>query len=329
MQKTAKILPFPSGSGLQVDRQQGGSRQTPSDLLSVVTDYIASKGSGEGRFETTMPNVHIVQSFRETMPIHNMYRPSLCVVLKGEKQILFGDSTLHYREMECLVVNLELPATGRMLGASPEAPYIGLMVDFDVAALTEVLQQMTSPPASSASPGPCVFVGRVDDALAGCILRLARLASRPEAVSVLYPAAMKELYYWLLTGPYGEEIAKLAIPETQAERVARALRILREEFAQTLSVERLAEVACMSVSSFHHHFKSMTSMTPLQYQKQLRLLEARRLMVIEDAMVADAAYSVGYESASQFSREYTRVFGAAPKRDAQNYRDLLEEADRG
>jgi len=323
---TAEILPFPAS---QVDRKREVTAYTPpatrspAPLTIAALDYIESRGGGQGRFQTPMPDVHIVRSFQTLMPVHNLYRPSLCVVVKGQKEILFGDTTLYYGEMECLVVSVEIPASGRMLDATPEHPYIGVMIDFDVAVLRDVLQQLAKPPVPSAGSGPCVFVGKVDGTLADCILRLVRMAQMPDAVPVLYPAVMRELYYWLLTGPHGGEVAKLALPETQAERVARALHYLRDHYHEPLRVEQLADVAMMSASSFHQHFKAMTSMTPVQYQKQLRLLEARRLMVADNANVSEAAYQVGYESASQFSREYARSFGVAPKRDVMNFKAML------
>jgi AraC-like DNA-binding protein len=329
MPNTAEILPFPTnGSGAFREAAHPPASQTPPALLSAVTDYIDARGGGQGRFDTPMTGVHIVRSFQEMMPVQNMYRPSLCVVLKGAKEIMFGDTRLHYAEMECLVVSIEIPATGRMLGARPDAPYVGMTVEFDVAILREVLQQLATPPVPGTESGPCVFVGKVDDQLAECVTRIVRLAEKPDAVTILFPALMRELYYWLLTGPHGREIAKLALPETQAERVARAIHYLREHYHQTVRVEQLAEVARMSSSSFHHHFKAMTSMTPVQYQKQIRLLEARRLMVSDLANVSEAAYQVGYESASQFSREYTRSFGVAPKRDAMNFKALLARGTR-
>jgi AraC-like DNA-binding protein len=160
--------------------------------------------------------------------------------------------------------------------------------------------------------------------LADCVARLVRLAGTPKAVPLLYPSIMREICYWLLNGPYGGEIRKLASPETHVERIARALHRIRNNFSQTLRIDQLAEEARMSASSFHQHFKSMTTMTPLQYQKRLRLLEARRLMLSEAASVAEAAYQVGYESASQFSREYSRMFGVPPKRDSLSYRVAAE-----
>lgn len=326
MPNTAKVLPFPATGGQEAASTPRNG--TSPSLLSAVMAFIETKGGGQGRFQTPMEGVYIVRSFQDMLPIHNMYRPSLCVVLKGEKAILFGDTELHYREMDCLVVSIEIPAIGRMIGATPATPYLGMTIEFDVPVLREVLQQLRNPPVPSAVTSPCVFVGQVDDALADCVTRLARMAQTPDAVPVLYPAAMRELYYRLLTGPHGSEISKLALPETQAERVARAIHYLRDHFNEPLRVEQLAEVARMSPSSFHQHFKAMTSLTPVQYQKQLRLLEARRLMVSDNVNVSEAAYQVGYESASQFSREYTRSFGVPPKRDVTNFKALLAAASR-
>jgi AraC-like DNA-binding protein len=289
-------------------------------------DLVDARGGGQGRFDTGMPGVNLVRSFQTIMPVPNMYRPSLCVVFKGAKEILFGGTTLNYTEMECLIVSVEIPAIGRMVGATPSSPYLGMTIEFDTAILRDVMQQLASPPVPSIASSSCVFVGKVDEPLTECLTRLVRLMQNVEAISVLFPAIMRELYYWLLTGPYGPEIAKLALPETHAERVARAINFVRDHFNEPLRVEQLAEVARMSPSSFHHHFKTMTSMTPVQYQKQLRLLEARRLMLSDATNVSEAAYQVGYESASQFSREYTRSFGVAPKRDVMNFKALLAQA---
>jgi AraC-like DNA-binding protein len=330
MPDTAKILPFPAderslaamANALSRPDDAGESR-TPPALFDAVQDFLRSRGGGEGHFQTPMAGVHIMRCYQEIPPMRRIYRPSLCVVLKGAKQILFGETTLVYKEMECLVVSVELPASGRMIGASPETPFLGLSMDFDVAMLKEVMQQLANPPRPTPASGPCVFVGQVDAPLTECVLRLARMAMTPDAAHILYPSVMREICYWLLTGPYGPEIAKLTLPGSHTDRVANAIYYLRDNFAQTLRVEQLAEVARMSLSSFHQHFRAMTSMTPVQYQKQLRLLEARRLMVAAAANVSEAAYQVGYESPSQFSREYSRHFGVAPKQDVMNYKALL------
>lgn len=320
MAETAKILPFPPGG---VD---GLARQTPPALMTAALDFMEGRGGGQGRFETGMPGVNLVRSFQTSLPIPNLYRPSLCVVFKGAKEIMFGDTKLDYAEMECLVINVEVPASGRMVGATPQSPYIGATIEIDTAVLREVLGQLTDPPAPNRSATPSLFVGQIDEPLADCLTRLVRLMAKPAGIPVLFPALMREIHYWLLTGPYGGEIAKLAMPESHAERVARAIHYVRDNYAKPLRIDDLADVAHMGASSFHHHFKTMTSLTPVQYQKQLRLVEARRLMLSEDASVSEAAYHVGYESASQFSREYTRSFGVAPKRDVMQFRELLAQA---
>jgi AraC-like DNA-binding protein len=296
-----------------------------SSLLTAVTAYIEDQGGGEGLFPTPIDGFNIVRTFQAMMPMRALYRPSLCVVIQGAKEIRFGEDRLDYGAMECLVVSVELPATGRIVEASPDAPYIGVTIDFDVATMSDVFEQLETPPIPAANPGPCVFVGQVTEPLADCILRLMRMSRTPEAISILYPSVMREICYWLLSGPHGGEICKLALPESNIERVVKAISLLHVNFAQTLRVDQLAEVANMSSSSFHQHFKALTSMSPLQFQKQLRLLEARRLMVAEAANVAEAAYQVGYESASQFSREYSRTFGVAPKQDVMNQQRLYSE----
>jgi transcriptional regulator GlxA family with amidase domain len=155
------------------------------------------------------------------------------------------------------------------------------------------------------------------------MLRLIRLLETPAAIPVLAPAALREVYYWLLTGPDGAAIARLALAEGNTQRIARAMTLLRDNFTRPIRVAELAEAAGMSPSSFHEHFKALTAMTPLQYQKQLRLLEAQRLLVAGDIDAARAAYRVGYESASQFSREYARMFGAPPARHAAGLRGVV------
>jgi transcriptional regulator GlxA family with amidase domain len=198
------------------------------------------------------------------------------------------------------------------------------MIDFDVATVRDVLEQLEALPPQSDLSGPCAFVAKVDQPLADCILRLVRLLATPKAIPVLAPSIVREVCYWLLSGPHGGEICKLALPESNIERVVKAISVLHTNFAETLRVDQLADIARMSPSSFHQHFKALTSMTPLQFQKQLRLLEARRLMATQAANVAEAAYKVGYESASQFSREYSRTFGIAPKQDALKQQQLQD-----
>lgn len=332
MPETLRNLPIPSnGDMLPFEGRVFRWPRTPpedrvsSSLLAAVSAYIESQGGGEGLFPTQIGSVNILRSFEARMPMRQVYKPSVCVVLQGAKEIIFGDDTLRYGSMECLVVSLDLPASGRVVEASPGAPYVGITIDLDLVVMKEVLEQFEAPPAPTSDSGPCLFVAQVEEQLADCVLRLIRMNETPKAIPVLYPSVMREILYWLLSGPHGGELCKLALPESNSDRVAKAVYLLHSDFARTLRVEQLAEAAHMSPSSFHQHFKALTSMTPLQYQKQLRLLEARRLMVTEAVNVAEAAYQVGYESASQFSREYTRMFGAAPKGDVTNLRRLYAQ----
>jgi len=299
--------------------------RVPSPLFDAVVAYIKAQGGGQGVFPTPIGGFNIVRSFKERMRMRQVYKPSICLVLQGAKEIVLGGETLRYGVMECLAIGMALPATGHIVEASPDAPYTGINLELDVTMIREVLEQLEVPPERPANSSPCLFVRQVDEPLAECVLRLLRMCETPKAIPILFPSVMREICYWLLSGPNGGELCKLVEPESNAARVAKALHLLHQDIARTVRMEELAEVARMSLSSFHQHFKAMTSMTPLQFQKQLRLLEARRLMVMEDTNVAEAAYQVGYESASQFSREYSRMFGVAPKRDVMSQQRLYSE----
>jgi len=288
-----------------------------SALKAALQAYVDARGGGDGVFLTPMDRVVVMRNSRSPLPEHAqhvLYTPALCVVVQGAKQIAVGDDVFNYSEGSALVVSVELPALGRVTRASTDEPYLGMTIEFDVGVLHEVMEQLEAPPASSRD-GLAVFIENLSDPAQECIVRLARLLTTPEAIPALYPAITRELYYWLLTGPNGGEICKIARRESHTRRIADAIYLLRKNFKRQLRVEEMAEAARMSPSSFHQHFKTLTAMTPLQFQKELRLLEARRLMITQSASVTSAAYQVGYESISQFSREYARMFGAPPKRD--------------
>lgn len=328
MPETGKILPFPTSGPTRVSANRGSIAHRPersgvsSALLRAVNAFMDAHGGGEGYFPVPGAGIHMIRSFHH-MDNHYVYQPSLCITLQGAKDILVGDETLSYGPMQCLIVGVDLPACGRIVAASPEEPFVGVSIEFNVMMMREVLEQLESLPVPTTSTGRSTFVADVEGPLADCVTRMVRLTDTPKAIPILFPALMREFYYWLLNGPNGAELCKQAMPDSHLERIARAIHLLRDNFAQTLRVERLAEAARMSPSSFHQHFKALTSMTPLQFQKQLRLLEARRLMIADAVNVAEAAYRVGYESASQFSREYSRAFGVAPKRDAMSLKAAL------
>lgn len=286
-----------------------------TSLMTAVNDILQQQPAESGSFKTAVAGLDIIRSFQHVDANHSLYRPSLCVVLTGEKQILLEDQCLSYGQMQALVVTMDVPACGRIVNASKAGPFVGITLELDFSEMSELITRMDSPPVPSSAEGTGLYVVDIDDQLADCLLRLIRLSQDPQAVPILAPAMMREIHYWLLRSPYGVELCKLAEPESQMHRIAKAIQLLRQRYTEPLRVEDLAKSVQMSASSFYQHFKSVTSLSPIQYQKKLRLLEARRLMVSDAIRVTDAAYAVGYESLAQFSREYSREFGAAPKRD--------------
>ena len=257
----------------------------------------------------------LLRAERPTPPMPLIYKPALCLVAQGAKQGTFGGTTLSYRAGEARVIGVEMPGIGRVAEASDALPFLGAVVEFDLVALREVLEGLNEPLAPSHDPARGAFVADLGGRVAGCVVRLIELLETPRAIPTVVPAIMRELAYWLLTGPSGGDVASAVLGVDCSARVIAAIQLLRARFAETIRVGELAAMAHMSASAFHRTFKTMTSLTPRQYQKQLRLLEARNLMLADAANAETAAYRVGYESPSQFSREYARMFGAPPHRD--------------
>ena len=283
-------------------------------LLAAVTRYTDAQ-PGDSPFATAIDGLTILRSNREKPAAHLIFKPALCLVLQGAKWANFGDKRYDYRAGQALVVSVALPALGRVAEASPAQPYLGVIIEFDLEAMRDVMEGLATRPGPSTELGPGVFVSDVDGPMADCALRLIRLLDTPEAIPMLAPLIMRELSYWLLTGPRGGDIARITLANSHSRQLVRAIHLLRDRFMDPVRIEELAMTAGMSPSAFHRQFKAFTAMTPLQYQKQLRLLEARRLMATDAANAETAAFRVGYESSSQFSREYSRMFGAPPRRD--------------
>ncbi|MEH7910397.1 AraC family transcriptional regulator [Rhizobium laguerreae] len=296
-----------------------------ADLKQALNGYMDAHGGGDGLFATAIDGFFLMRSSTLSMPKPAIYRPALCIIVDGAKQLMFGDRLFDYEAMQTLIISVEIPAFGQVTKASAERPMIAINLELDVTILREVLEEMDTPPKPAGDGGPGVFVQELGPELQDCILRLIRTLATPKAIPILHPAIMREISFWLLSGKNGDEICKLALPDSHTRRVAEAIYLLRGNFADAIRVEKLAAAARMSPSSFYQHFKMLTSMTPLQYQKQLRLLEARRLMVTDGFNAANAAYQVGYESASQFSREYARMFGTPPKRDISEMKAMPAE----
>ncbi len=291
-----------------------------ADLKQAILRLTDSRSGVDSFHGSAIDGLMFMRANAPTVPQHTLYRPALCINVQGAKRVLMGDAVFDYAELQYLVVSMDLPLVGSVTRASPEQPFLAIILELDVALIRALLDHVERADEPLAGSSLGVFVGSLDPTMADCLLRLVRLLDMPRAIPAVYPAIARELYYSLLAGPDGTELLRLAIPDDHARRVARAVHAIRADLAAPLRVASLARLAGMSASSFHHAFKAVTALSPLQYQKRLRLLEARRLMLAETVDAARAAYRVGYESPSQFSREYARLFGLPPGRDLRTLR---------
>ncbi len=271
--------------------------------------------------ELAIDGLYLTRRCSPSGRLHVDQRPSFWLVAGGRKCLTVGDQDLHYGVGDCLLVALDLPATARILQASEAEPHLCVGVAINPARLAELIGRLPEQ-ASTAPPGGVrgVAVNPASPELLDATLRLLRLLDRPGDVAAMAPLIEQEILYRLLSGPQGARLMHIAMAEGQGQRVTRAVAWLRQHFDQPLRIELLAEHVGMSESSLHHHFKAVTNMTPMQYQKQLRLYEARRLMLVEGLDVGAAGFSVGYQSPSQFSREYRRLYGLPPARDLEALR---------
>lgn len=296
-----------------------------ADLKAALASYLSFQQDEFGVFETPVPGLVIGHAAAQKLPDYAIYRPALGVVVEGAKQVWLGEQVLDYAEGEALLVSVSLLAKGIIARASAERPFLGVSIELDVATLREVAA-MLGPEEEKTPGGTGLSVHTLGPEIVDCLVRLARLLQSPQSLPVLYPGLMRELSYWLLKGDTGAELRALVRPEGAASRIEEALTILRSGFATTMHVQDLAAAVGMSPTSFHRHFKALTRVTPIQYQKQLRLVEARRILDAGTDNVTGAAFAVGYESAAQFSRDYARFYGLPPKRDTLSRRLSLAPA---
>ncbi|WP_036049497.1 AraC family transcriptional regulator [Bradyrhizobium sp. Tv2a-2] len=251
-----------------------------------------------------------------TQPVHTAQWPCFAMVVQGAKDLKLGQESYRYGVGDYLVVSLDLPVISRVTQASVEQPHFGLGMEINPERLREVMERTGPAVASELGPATrAVAVNRAGEHLVDASLRLLRLLDHPADISALAPLIEQEILYRLIKGPAGPRLVQVAMIENSSNRIARAVTWLKQNYTRPLRIGELAERIGMSTSSFHHHFKTMTAMTPIQYQKQLRLHEARRLMLMERLDVGSAGYRVGYQSPSQFSREYSRLYGISPLRD--------------
>lgn len=268
-----------------------------------------------------LKGLHLFRSSTPTEPLHGVSRPSLCVIAQGSKEVLLGDSRYRYDPAHYLLATVELPVVGQVLEASVERPYLSLLLELDPALVGSVMVEAGHLSSGNQSNVRAIDVSPLDANLLDAVVRLVRLLDSPAEARVLRPLITREIVYRLLMGDQGNRLRHAALLGGHTDRIAEAVARLRREFNQPLRIESLAREMGMSVSGFHHHFKAVTAMSPLQFQKQLRLQEARRILLSEDLDAASAGHRVGYDDASQFSREYKRLFGQPPVRDVERLRE--------
>ncbi|MCX7276206.1 MAG: AraC family transcriptional regulator [Burkholderiales bacterium] len=289
------------------------------DSLKELCALIAQHCHGR-RTATVIPRVGLVRSDTPTLPMGVVYQPMLYIVAQGAKRTLLGNSIVEYAAGQYLVVSVDLPITGSVIQASPDAPYLALSLELDPAVLADML--LTLPGAAQDAPLPGLAVSPVTPDLLDAAVRLLRLLDRPADIPMLAPLAEREILYRLLTGAQAPMLRQIALAHSRMAQVGQAIGWIRSHFAEPLRIDDVAQRANMSASTFHRHFKAVTAMSPLQYQKQIRLQEARRLLLAGQADAASIGFAVGYESPSQFSREYARMYGQPPLRDAVRLRGL-------
>ena len=266
---------------------------------------------------TPIPGLTVVRETAPSLLRYAVYRPLVALVLQGRKRVSLGSAAFDLGAGESLLITADVPTVSQITQARPDRPYLSLVIDLDSAVIAGLVVEMGSVPFTAAAP---MRVDATEHDVADAALRLLRLLDRPASRPVLESQMIRELHFWLLSGRHGGAIRALGVPNSHAQRIVRAVAVIRESYAGPLRIDQLAAAAGMSPSSFHEHFRAVTSLTPLQFQKQLRLIEARRMMLADGAGVGGAAYEVGYESVPQFTREYGRLFGAPPARDMKSAR---------
>jgi AraC-like DNA-binding protein len=281
----------------------------------ALTRIIESRVSGTGDYETAIPNLRFFRRDEVAPPTICMVESSIVFVAQGAKRLWVGGEGYLYDSSRLLVTSLDLPGGSEVLAASAEQPCMGLALKLDMRVLAELIAHGGLPAPDGATAGAGIGIGAATADILAPLERLLALLDDPQAIPVIAPLIQREIYYRLLRGDQAARLRRITAVDSQGHRITKAIEWLKSNFAQSLRVEDLAARVQMSATTFHQHFRQLTAMSPLQYQKWLRLNEAKRLMLSEHLDAASAAYKVGYESPSQFSREYSRLYGLSPKRD--------------
>lgn len=281
-------------------------------LRDTIDRYAKANADAAGIAGTPVVGMHLVRATSAGELRHAVDRPLICLVVQGAKHVTTGRHSLAFDAGDSMLLTADAPTVSQIARASPETPYLSFALNLDAAVIADLSAEME---AVAADEGPALLLQPTDAEVADTALRLVNLLDRPAAAPLLQAQLMREMHYWLLAGRHGPAIRHLGRRDSRARHIARAVEILRQDFASPLPVAQLAAAAGMSLSTFHKHFRAVTSLSPLQFQKRLRLIEARRLMLARGLKPSVAAHAVGYESVPQFTREYRRQFGQPPARE--------------
>lgn len=290
--------------------------------LETLTERALNLWRIHGR-ETPLPGVYLAVSEEPTGPLHGVYQPSLCVVLQGAKISRVGQRTYHYDAGNCLIASLDVPVRAEIITATKTHPYAAMIVSIDPVVVAELLIDHATAEMGAETTSEALAVHPLSSELIDPLERLLALEKRPRDIPVLAPMIQREITWQLLNGPQAGLLCQVGLADSRVARIGKSIAWVRENFAEALSVPHLATLAGMSPATFHRQFKAATAMTPVQYQKSLRLHEARRLLLSHGVDVAQVGFAIGYESPSQFSREYRRMFGAPPGRDGVQLRSAV------
>jgi AraC-like DNA-binding protein len=289
--------------------------------IQELSDLIERYSDGDGAHATAIPRLFLHRASSPSLPLHSVYEPAVCFMAQGSKQAMAGDRVFTYRDGDYLVVSVDVPIVSQITEATPQRPFLCLRLDLDPAAIGALMLESDVARAGREPPVSSLAVSAMNDDLLDAAVRLLRLLGSPRDIAILAPLAEREILYRLLRDEQTSRMGQIAFAESKLQQVNRAIGWIKRNFREPLRIDTVASEARMSASALHQHFKTVTGMSPLQFQKQLRLQEARRLMLSEAADAAIAGHSVGYESPSQFSREYRRLFGAPPVRDIERLKE--------
>ena len=318
--ETREEVPMDVINHQQAEREAELMQANREELVERIARVMRQDGSAQ-----PLPGLHL---YRHSFPLEQVYsvvEPSVCVVAQGSKEFLLGESRYRYDPFHYLLVTVDLPYVGQVLEASKERPFLSLRLDLTPSLVGEVMVETGQAEPRDPADVRAIAVSPVDGHLLDAMVRVARLLDAPDEAPVLMPLLMREIIYRLLRGEQGARLRHLAVLGGYSPSIARAIERLRHDFDQPLRIESLARELGMSVSVFHHHFKAVTALSPLQFQKRLRLQEARRLMLSENLDAASAAYRVGYHDASHFNREYKSLFGVPPMHDVHRLRQEAQD----